>query len=192
MPSATSWRRAAWPRRPASRWCRAAPRSTSALEAVKFADGIGYPVVTKASAGGGGRGMVVARDAKALATGFERASVEAKEAFGDGTLYVERYVEHARHIEVQAMGGGDGRVARLRRARLLAAAPLSEDGRGGAGRDPVRGDAHPAAQRGDRPARLDPTIATPARSNSSTTWIATTSISWRSTPASRSSTLCPK
>jgi len=82
----------------------------SANEAVKFADSIGYPVVTKASAGGGGRGMVVARDARALAGGFERASVEAKEAFGDGTLYVERYVEHARHIEVQVMGGGDGSV----------------------------------------------------------------------------------
>lgn len=82
----------------------------SGLEAVRFADSIGYPVVTKASAGGGGRGMVVARDAEALAAGFERASVEAKEAFGDGTLYVERYVEHARHIEVQVMGGGDGSI----------------------------------------------------------------------------------
>ena len=82
----------------------------SARAAVAFADDIGYPVVTKASAGGGGRGMVVARDAKSLREGFERASVEAKEAFGDGTLYVERYVEHARHVEVQVMGGGDGRV----------------------------------------------------------------------------------
>jgi acetyl-CoA carboxylase biotin carboxylase subunit len=68
------------------------------------------PVVTKASAGGGGRGMVVARDAKALASGFERASTEAKEAFGDGTLYLERYVERARHVEVQVVGLGDGRV----------------------------------------------------------------------------------
>ena len=79
-------------------------------EAVTFAVGIGFPVVTKASAGGGGRGMVVARDAKALADGFERASIEAKEAFGDGTLYVERYVERARHVEVQVLGLGDGRV----------------------------------------------------------------------------------
>ncbi|HXT09449.1 MAG TPA: biotin carboxylase N-terminal domain-containing protein [Roseiarcus sp.] len=82
----------------------------SAAAAVAFASQIGFPVVTKASAGGGGRGMVVARDAKALAEGFERASVEAKEAFGDGTLYLERYVERARHIEVQALGLGDGRV----------------------------------------------------------------------------------
>ena len=82
----------------------------TAAEAVAFAEGIGFPVVTKASAGGGGRGMVVARDPKALADGFQRASIEAKEAFGDGTLYIERYVEHARHVEVQLLGLGDGRV----------------------------------------------------------------------------------
>jgi acetyl-CoA carboxylase biotin carboxylase subunit len=82
----------------------------TAAEAVAFAEGIGFPVVTKASAGGGGRGMVVARDPKALADGFQRASIEAKEAFGDGTLYIERYVERARHVEVQLLGLGDGRV----------------------------------------------------------------------------------
>jgi acetyl-CoA carboxylase biotin carboxylase subunit len=79
-------------------------------EAVAFAETIGFPVVTKASAGGGGRGMVVARDARSLAEGFERASIEAKEAFGDGTLFLERYVDRARHVEVQAVGLGDGRV----------------------------------------------------------------------------------
>jgi acetyl-CoA carboxylase biotin carboxylase subunit len=83
---------------------------TSAQDAVTFADRIGYPVVTKASAGGGGRGMVVARDAKALAAAFERASTEAEEAFGDGSLFVERFVERARHVEVQLMGDGKGRV----------------------------------------------------------------------------------
>src|SRR5277367_4213656 len=82
----------------------------TAAEAVAFAEGVGFPVVTKASAGGGGRGMVVARDARALADGFERASIEAKEAFGDGTLYIERFVERARHVEVQVLGLGDGRV----------------------------------------------------------------------------------
>jgi acetyl-CoA carboxylase, biotin carboxylase subunit len=82
----------------------------SGAEAVAFAETIGFPVVTKASAGGGGRGMVVAREAKSLAEGFERASTEAKEAFGDGTLYLERYVERARHVEVQVIGLGDGRV----------------------------------------------------------------------------------
>jgi acetyl-CoA carboxylase biotin carboxylase subunit len=82
----------------------------SAQAAVAFADQIGYPVVTKASAGGGGRGMVVARDAKTLAAAFERASIEAEEAFGDGALFVERFVERARHVEVQVMGDGKGRV----------------------------------------------------------------------------------
>jgi acetyl-CoA carboxylase biotin carboxylase subunit len=84
-------------------------RLESAAAAVAFAESIGFPVVTKASAGGGGRGMIVARDAGALEEGFERASSEAKQAFGDGTLYVERYVERARHVEVQVMGLGDDR-----------------------------------------------------------------------------------
>lgn len=82
----------------------------NAQDALAFAEKVGFPVVTKASAGGGGRGMAVARDARALVEGFERASVEAREAFGDGTLYLERYVERARHVEVQVVGFGDGRV----------------------------------------------------------------------------------
>jgi acetyl-CoA carboxylase, biotin carboxylase subunit len=82
----------------------------SAQAAVAFADRIGYPVVTKASAGGGGRGMVIARGAGELASAFERASIEAAEAFGDGTLFVERFVERARHVEVQVVGDGKGRV----------------------------------------------------------------------------------
>ena len=85
-------------------------RLSSAEEAVAFAKEIGFPVVTKASAGGGGRGMAVARDANSLAAAFERATREAKEAFGDGSLYIERYVERARHVEVQVVGLGDGRV----------------------------------------------------------------------------------
>jgi acetyl-CoA carboxylase, biotin carboxylase subunit len=83
---------------------------SNADEAVASANKIGFPVVTKASAGGGGRGMTVARDAASLRDGFARASAEAKEAFGDGALYLERYVERARHVEVQVMGLGDGRV----------------------------------------------------------------------------------
>jgi acetyl-CoA carboxylase, biotin carboxylase subunit len=78
--------------------------------ALAFAETIGFPVVTKASAGGGGRGMVVARNAAELKEGFERASHEAKEAFGDGTLFLERFVQTARHIEVQVMGDGQGKV----------------------------------------------------------------------------------
>ena len=81
-----------------------------AAQALATAARIGYPVITKASAGGGGRGMVVARSAEELATSFEHASTVAREAFGDGTLYLERFVERARHLEVQLMGDGAGRV----------------------------------------------------------------------------------
>lgn len=85
-------------------------RIESTEEALIVAERIGYPVVTKASAGGGGRGMVVARDPQALRAAFSRVSLEAAEAFGDGTMFLEHYVEHARHIEVQAMGDGNGKV----------------------------------------------------------------------------------
>ena len=64
----------------------------------------------KASAGGGGRGMFVARDDASIEDSFDKASTEALEAFGDGTLYMERYVENARHVEVQVVGDGAGRV----------------------------------------------------------------------------------
>ncbi|MBL8645991.1 MAG: ATP-grasp domain-containing protein [Sphingosinicella sp.] len=78
--------------------------------ALKLAEEIGYPVITKASAGGGGRGMVVARNAEELAGAFDQAVTTAREAFGDGTLFIERYVEVARHIEVQVIGDGRGGV----------------------------------------------------------------------------------
>ena len=79
-------------------------------QALTIAESIGYPVITKASAGGGGRGMIVARNATELAEAFVRASATAREAFGDDTLYLEAYVEHARHLEVQVVGDGKGRV----------------------------------------------------------------------------------
>jgi len=82
----------------------------SAADARKAAAVLGFPVVMKASAGGGGRGMFVARDDAMLDASFEKASTEALEAFGDGTLYMERYVENARHVEVQVAGDGAGRV----------------------------------------------------------------------------------
>ena len=74
------------------------------------AENIGYPVVMKASAGGGGRGMFIAHNASDLAASFEKSSNEAQEAFGDGTLYMERFVGNARHVEVQVLGDGEGRV----------------------------------------------------------------------------------
>lgn len=82
----------------------------SSEDAGEIADHIGYPVITKASAGGGGRGMTVARDRKELLARFESASREAKQAFGDGRLYLERFVERARHLEVQVFGDGKGQA----------------------------------------------------------------------------------
>lgn len=83
---------------------------STAAEAVEVAMRIGFPVITKASAGGGGRGMSVARDAAELEGLFDNAVREAEQAFGDGRLYLERFVERARHLEVQVFGDGTGRV----------------------------------------------------------------------------------
>jgi len=81
-----------------------------AVQARREAERIGYPVLLKASAGGGGRGMVIANDPAEVEAGFERASAEALAAFGDGTLFMERFVPEARHVEVQLMGDGRGNV----------------------------------------------------------------------------------
>ncbi|MCK0198170.1 acetyl-CoA carboxylase biotin carboxylase subunit [Ancylobacter sp. 6x-1] len=70
------------------------------------AERIGWPVMIKAAAGGGGRGIRVARDAAELATLFPQASGEARAAFGDGGLYLERFIARARHVEVQVLGDG--------------------------------------------------------------------------------------
>ncbi len=88
-------------------------RLESAREAQSAAAAIGFPVVMKASAGGGGRGMFVARDEDEIGASFDRASNEAREAFGDGSLYLERYVERARHVEVQILGDGAGKVLHI-------------------------------------------------------------------------------
>ena len=81
-----------------------------AKQARAAAESLGYPVLMKASAGGGGRGMFIAQGPADIDAGFEKSSTEAREAFGDGTLYMERYVQNARHVEVQVFGDGSGRV----------------------------------------------------------------------------------
>ena len=68
---------------------------------------IGYPVLLKATAGGGGRGMRVVRDEAQLAASFADAAREAQAAFGDGSLYVERFLERVRHIEIQVLSDGE-------------------------------------------------------------------------------------
>ncbi len=85
----------------------------SVEEAVSLADEFGYPVIIKASAGGGGRGMRVVRRHEDFEESFLTAQAEAKSAFGDGTMYLEKYVEHARHIEFQILGDLEGNVIHL-------------------------------------------------------------------------------
>ena len=81
--------------------------------AKKIADEIGYPVLIKASAGGGGRGMKVARSALELPNALATARAEARAAFGDDAVYIEKYLAKPRHIEVQVMGDGAGKAVHL-------------------------------------------------------------------------------
>ena len=93
------------------------PGSEGALEteaeAVALCDEIGYPVIIKAAAGGGGRGMRVARDEASLRAGFHSARQEAEAAFKDGTVYVEKFVEFGRHVEVQVIADAHGNALHL-------------------------------------------------------------------------------
>jgi acetyl-CoA carboxylase biotin carboxylase subunit len=82
-------------------------------EAAKVAGEIGYPVIIKAAAGGGGRGMRVARDEAQLRDGVGQAQQEALAAFGNGMVYVEKYLENARHFEVQTIGDSHGNAVHL-------------------------------------------------------------------------------
>ncbi len=93
------------------------PGSEGALkdeeEALKLAHEIGYPVMIKASSGGGGRGMRIARNDPSLTSGFHAARAEAEAAFGDGTLYLEKFVENPRHVEIQILGDKHGNLVHL-------------------------------------------------------------------------------
>ena len=82
-------------------------------EAMEVAQGMGFPVLVKAASGGGGRGMKVAETADDLAVAFSSARSEAKAAFGDDTVYIEKYLGRPRHIEIQVFGDGKGRAVHL-------------------------------------------------------------------------------
>ncbi len=85
----------------------------SAAEAQKIAKEMGYPVIVKAAMGGGGRGMRVVRDAAQLDAQLEEAQGEAKSAFGDASVFLEKYLPRARHLEVQILGDHHGNLLHL-------------------------------------------------------------------------------
>jgi acetyl-CoA carboxylase biotin carboxylase subunit len=85
----------------------------SEADARKIAEEMGYPVLIKAAAGGGGRGMKVAESAVDLPKAFATARAEAKSAFGDDAMYIEKYLGNPRHIEIQVLGDGKGNAVHL-------------------------------------------------------------------------------
>jgi acetyl-CoA carboxylase biotin carboxylase subunit len=121
----------------------------SSDEALAIARSIGFPVILKASAGGGGRGMRLARNADELQRAYDTAWNEAERAFGDPTLYLEKYLERPRHIEFQILADSQGRVVHLgerecsiqrRHQKIIEEAPstaLDEDLRAEMGRAAV-------------------------------------------------------
>jgi acetyl-CoA carboxylase, biotin carboxylase subunit len=82
-------------------------------EALRFAHGVGFPVLIKAVAGGGGRGMRVASNDLSLKSALQQARAEAEAAFGNGDVYLEKYIEHPRHVEVQVLADHHGNAVHL-------------------------------------------------------------------------------
>jgi pyruvate carboxylase len=82
-------------------------------DAKAFTDEYGFPIIIKAAFGGGGRGMRVVREQSTLKDAFERATSEAKSAFGNGTVFIERFLDKPKHIEVQLLGDNQGNVVHL-------------------------------------------------------------------------------
>jgi acetyl-CoA carboxylase biotin carboxylase subunit len=82
-------------------------------EALRVARELGYPVMIKASSGGGGRGMRVASNDNSLVSSFHAARAEAGAAFGDDTVYLEKFVENPRHVEIQVLGDREGHIIHL-------------------------------------------------------------------------------
>jgi len=85
----------------------------SEQEALKIARQIGFPVIIKAVAGGGGRGMRIAHNEGSLVTGFHSARMEAEKAFGNAAVYIEKFIQNPHHIEFQIMGDEHGRIVHL-------------------------------------------------------------------------------
>ena len=127
-------------------------------EAIEIANSIGYPVIIKASAGGGGRGMRVAKELDQMQSAFRTARMEAEAAFKNSEVYIEKFVTNPRHIEVQILGDEHGNVIHLgerdctiqrRHQKLIEEAPspaLSDEERTSIGAAAVRGAMHTGYQ----------------------------------------------
>ena len=111
---------------------RLSRRHRTTDEAVKIAGDIGYPVMMKASAGGGGKGMRLAWSEKDVREGFEATKREGLNSFGDDRVFIEKFIEDPRHIEIQVLGDQHGNILYLGRARMLDPAAPPEGGRGSA------------------------------------------------------------
>ena len=101
-------------------------RLTDLDEALEIADRIGYPVLAKAAAGGGGKGMRKVHGAREMEQALSRAQGEAGSAFGDARIFIEKYLETPRHVEFQILADGDGSCVHLFRARVLNSTPSPE------------------------------------------------------------------
>ena len=107
-------------------------------ETLRIARDLGYPVIVKAAGGGGGRGMRVVHSEAALLNAISLTRSEAAAAFGDDTLYLEKYLENPRHIEIQVLADGQGNAVHLgerdcsmqrRHQKIIEEAPAPEIGR---------------------------------------------------------------
>ncbi len=173
------------PARPSSRASRRSRPAPTRRSAPRIRSGL--PLLVKAAAGGGGKGMRVVRKAAELPAALAGAEREALAAFGDGRVFLERYVERPRHVEVQILADAHGNDPPPRRARVLAPAPSPEDRRGGAVRRGRREAPRTTHARRDPGREGRRTTRTPAPSSSCSAPTAKSSSS-RSTRASRSST----
>ena len=105
---------------------------SSLEEAAEFANQLGYPVMLKASAGGGGKGMRLVRDPAGLAAAYRAARSEAGSSFADDTVYLEKFVERPRHVEIQILADEHGHVVSLGERGVFAPTQAPESRRGGA------------------------------------------------------------
>ena len=166
--SVTRCGRGPWPARSASRSCPAAAgRSTRPPTPPAWPPSSAIPVMLKAAAGGGGRGMRAVAQPEELAEAFDGCRSEAAAAFGDGTLFLERLVVRPRHVEVQILADTHGIGRPPPRPGLLGAAAQPEGRRGGAGARPRRSRSASGSWPTPSAWRGPPATSTPAPSSSS-------------------------